>query len=64
MMARLWLWAFRAWDAISYLWKRFEPSQRCGCGQYLLRGGTMELGGVKHRIGKPCYRCDDYGRPV
>jgi hypothetical protein len=29
-----------------------------------LRGGTVQVDGMLHRIDGPCYLCDTYGQPV
>lgn len=39
---------------------RWARAGRCVCGQMPLRGGTVELAGVKHRLDGPCYL---YGVP-
>lgn len=38
--------------------------ERCVCGEQMLSGGTVEVGGVKHRLDGPCHHCDTYGKPV
>jgi hypothetical protein len=39
-------------------------SRKCVCGEWRLRGGTVEVGGVKHRLDGPCFHCDAYGEPL
>jgi hypothetical protein len=41
-------------------------ARRCSCRGYPRRfaGGTVQIGGMVHRIGAPCYLCDEYGHTM